>query len=103
MAGEALGKALATHDQAALEKLPSPQMIVNDPSNTVLTRAEIFQGLLDGQLDYEVGPKSRRWRSVATSPSSCATTKTYTATSLFIPTLPTVQSDISLKHGVAKV
>src|ERR1700761_5299953 len=53
MAGQALGKALATHDQAALEKVWSPQLIVNGPNNTVLTRAEIFQGMKDGQLDYE--------------------------------------------------
>ena len=58
MAGQALGKALATHDQAALEKVWSPQMIVNGPNNTVLTRAEIFQGMKDGQLDYEAGYKS---------------------------------------------
>ena len=58
MAGEALGKALAMHDQAALEKLWSPQMIVNGPNNTVLTRAEIFEGMKTGQLDYESGYKS---------------------------------------------
>lgn len=57
-AGQALGKALATHDQAALEKLWSPQMIVNGPNDTVLTRAEIFQALKDGQVDYESGYKS---------------------------------------------
>ena len=44
VAGQALGKALAMHDQAALEKLWSPQMIVNGPNNSVLTRAEIFEG-----------------------------------------------------------
>ena len=58
MAGQALGKALATHDQVALEKLWSPQMIVNGPSNTVLTRAEIFEGMKNGQLDYETGYKT---------------------------------------------
>ncbi len=58
MAGQALGKALATHDQAALEKLWSPQMIVNGPNNAVLTRAEIFEGMKNGQLDYESGYKS---------------------------------------------
>ena len=58
IAGQALGKALATHDQAALEKLWSPQMIVNGPNNTVLTRADIFEGMKKGQLDYEAGYKS---------------------------------------------
>ena len=58
MAGQALGKALAMHDQAALEKLWSPQMIVNGPNNAVLTRAEIFQGMKDGQLDYEADYKT---------------------------------------------
>ena len=58
MAGEALGKALAMHDQAALEKLWSPQMIVNGPNNTVLTRAEVFDAMKNGQLDYETGYKS---------------------------------------------
>jgi Domain of unknown function (DUF4440) len=58
LAGQALGKALAMHDQAALEKLWSPQMIVNGPNNTVLTRTEIFEGMKNGQLDYEAGYKS---------------------------------------------
>ena len=58
MAGQALGKALATHEQAALEKLWSPQMIVNGPNNTVLTRAEIFEGMKNGQLDYETDYKT---------------------------------------------
>jgi hypothetical protein len=48
MAGQALGKALATHDQAALEKVWSPQMIGNGPNNAVLTRAEIFEGMKNG-------------------------------------------------------
>jgi len=58
MAGQALGKALAMHDQAALEKLWSPQMIVNGPNNAVLTRAEIFEGMKKGQLDYEADYKT---------------------------------------------
>ncbi|SEB76886.1 nuclear transport factor 2 family protein [Terriglobus roseus] len=58
MAGQALGRALATHDQVALEKLWSPQMIVNGPNNTVLTRAEIFEGMKNGLLDYEAGYKT---------------------------------------------
>ena len=58
IAGQALGKALAMHDQAALERIWSPKFIVNGPNNAVLTRAEIFQGMKDGQLDYESGYKS---------------------------------------------
>ena len=58
MAGQALGKALAMHDQAALEKVWSPKLIVNGPNNTVLTRAEIFEGMQNGQLDYEAGYKT---------------------------------------------
>ena len=58
MTGQALGKALATHDQAALEKIWSPNMIVNGPNNTVLTRAEIFEGMKKGQLDYEADYKT---------------------------------------------
>jgi hypothetical protein len=58
MTGQALGKALATHDQAALEKIWSPNMIVNGPNNTVLTRAQIFEGMRNGQLDYEADYKT---------------------------------------------
>ena len=59
MAGQALGKALATHDMAALEKLWSPQLIVNGPNNTVLTRAQVFEGIKNGELDYEAGYTTR--------------------------------------------
>jgi hypothetical protein len=58
IAGQTLGKALAAHDQAALEKVWSPQMIVNGPNNAVLTRAEIFEGMKNGQLDYEADYKT---------------------------------------------
>ncbi|MFC6647206.1 nuclear transport factor 2 family protein [Granulicella cerasi] len=58
MAGQALGRALATHDVAALQKVWSPKMIVNGPNNTVLTRAEIFQAMKNGQLDYEADYRS---------------------------------------------
>jgi hypothetical protein len=59
IAGGELGKALATHDLVALEKLWAPQMIVNGPNNAVLTRSEIFRAMKEGQLDYESGYKSR--------------------------------------------
>ena len=58
MTGQALGNALAMHDQAALEKIWSPQMIVNGPNNAVVTRAEIFLSMKNGLLDYEEGDKS---------------------------------------------
>jgi hypothetical protein len=58
IAGQALGKALATHDQAALEKVWSPQMIVNGPNNAVLTRDQIFEGMKNNQLDYEADYKT---------------------------------------------
>lgn len=58
MTGQELGMALATHDQAALEKIWSPNMIVNGPNNTVLTRAQIFEGMRNGQLDYEADYKT---------------------------------------------
>ena len=54
-AGAALGKALATHDMAALETVWSPKMIVNGPNNTVLTRDQVFEAMRKGQLDYEPG------------------------------------------------
>jgi len=33
-------------------------MIVNGPNNAVLTRAEIFEGMKNGQRDYEAGYKT---------------------------------------------
>jgi hypothetical protein len=58
LASQAVGKALATHDLAALEKVWSPQLIVNGPNNSVLTRPEIFQALKDGEIDYDSGYKT---------------------------------------------
>jgi|GEM_PF-5191720 len=99
MAGQALGKALAMHDQAALEKLWSPQMIVNGPNNAVLTRAEIFEGMKKGRLDYETDYKtrSRRSSSSAMSPSLWAKIAilpplAQRKASCFIAALPTYSS-----------
>ncbi len=55
IAGAAVGKAIDTHDIAALEKLWSPKLLVNSPNNHVLTRAEVFDAIKRGQLDYEGG------------------------------------------------
>jgi hypothetical protein len=78
IAGHALGKALATHDQDALEKLWSPQMIVNGPNNNVLTRAEIFEGMktVSSTTKQATRPRSRRSSSLATSLSLWAKTAT---------------------------
>ena len=58
IAGAALGRAIEANDIPALEKLWSPKMIVNGPNNAVLTRAEIFDAMKHGQLNYEGGYKS---------------------------------------------
>lgn len=58
-AGQAVGKAIQTHDIAALEKLWSPKLLVNSPNNRVLTRAEVFDAIRRGQLDYEGGYQSK--------------------------------------------
>lgn len=54
-AGAAVGRAIDARDIAALEKLWSPKMLVNSPSNEVLTRAEVFEAIRHGMLDYEGG------------------------------------------------
>jgi ketosteroid isomerase-like protein len=48
----AVAKAFATKDYAALEKLWSPQMIVNSPGNGVLTRDQVFAAIRIDQLNY---------------------------------------------------
>jgi|GEM_PF-2264252 len=53
IAGAAVGKAIHGHDIATLEKLWSPKLLVNSPDNRVLTRAEVFDAIKRGQLDYE--------------------------------------------------
>ncbi|SEL68262.1 protein of unknown function [Pseudoxanthomonas sp. GM95] len=58
-AGAAVGKAITTHDTAALEKLWSPKLLVNSPNNHVLTRAEVLDAIKRGQLEYEGGYTSR--------------------------------------------
>jgi hypothetical protein len=58
IAGAAARKAINEHDIAALEKLWSPKLLVNSPNNHVLTRAEVFDAIKRGQLNYEGGYKS---------------------------------------------
>jgi len=51
-ASAAVGHAIETKDTAALEKLWSPQMLVNSPANRVLNREEVFQAIREGKLEY---------------------------------------------------
>lgn len=53
IAGAAVGSAIHGRDIATLEKLWSPKLLVNSPDNRVLTRAEVFDAIKRGQLDYE--------------------------------------------------
>ena len=48
----AVGRAIATRDFAALEKLWSPEMLVNSPGNNILTRAQVFAAIRDDKLAY---------------------------------------------------
>ena len=57
IAGAAVGKAIDVHDIAALEKLWSPKLLVNSPNNHVLTRADVFDAIRAGKLNYEGGYK----------------------------------------------
>jgi hypothetical protein len=51
-ASAAVGRAIESKDTAALEKLWSPQMLVNSPANRVLNRTEVFQAIREGKLEY---------------------------------------------------
>ena len=48
----AVGKAIHTNDFAALEKLWSPDMIVNAPGNHVLKRSDVFDAMRHEELHY---------------------------------------------------
>ena len=52
MASAAVGRAVESHDFAALEKLWSPRFIVNSPANRVLVREEVFAAIRQGKLKY---------------------------------------------------
>jgi hypothetical protein len=48
----AVGRAVGTMDFAALEKLWSPQMVVNSPGNNILTREQVFDAIRSDKLKY---------------------------------------------------
>jgi ketosteroid isomerase-like protein len=48
----AVGRAIGMRDFAALEKLWSPDMVVNSPGNTILTRAQVFEAMREDKLAY---------------------------------------------------
>jgi len=49
---EAVGRAIHARDFSALEKLWSPQMIVNTPENEIRTRDDVFADMKKGGLNY---------------------------------------------------
>jgi ketosteroid isomerase-like protein len=49
---KAIRVAIRNRDFAILEKLFSPQMIVNNPANKIYTRADVFAALKRGGLNY---------------------------------------------------
>ncbi len=51
-AEQMVGKAVGMRDFAALEKLWSPQMLVNSPGNTVLTRDQVIAAIREDKLNY---------------------------------------------------
>jgi len=48
----AVGKAIATRDFAALDKYWSPGMIVNGPSNRIVSREQVIESMHHGGLNY---------------------------------------------------
>jgi ketosteroid isomerase-like protein len=48
----AVGRAIGMHDFTTLETLWAPDMVVNSPGNTILTRAQLFQSIRDDKLAY---------------------------------------------------
>lgn len=49
----AVGRAIGTMDFNALEKLWSPNMVVNSPGNNILTREQVFAAMREDKLKYE--------------------------------------------------
>lgn len=49
---QAVGRAIHTRDFSTLEKLWSPQMVVNNPANGIFTRADVFAAIRHGGLNY---------------------------------------------------
>jgi uncharacterized protein (TIGR02246 family) len=48
----AIGKAIATHDAAGLSRYWSPTLIVNGPTNTIVSRSQIIGASIHGGLNY---------------------------------------------------
>jgi len=48
----AIGKAIATHDAAVLSRYWSPTLIVNGPTNTIVSRSQIIGASIHGGLNY---------------------------------------------------
>ena len=48
----AIGKAIATHDPAALSRYWSPDLIVNGPENTIVSRSQVMGASAHGGLNY---------------------------------------------------
>lgn len=56
-----VGRAIGTMDFAALEKLWSPDMVVNSPGNNILTREQVFTAMREDKLRYtsaKAGPEA---------------------------------------------
>jgi ketosteroid isomerase-like protein len=51
--GRAVGRAIATQDFEALQKLWAPEMVVNSPGNNILTREQVFGAMREDKLKYE--------------------------------------------------
>ena len=48
----AIGKAIASHDAAVLSRYWSPTLIVNGPTNTIVSRSQIIGASIHGGLNY---------------------------------------------------
>jgi uncharacterized protein (TIGR02246 family) len=48
----AIGKGIATHDATILSRYWSPTLIVNGPTNTIVSRAQIIEASIHGGLNY---------------------------------------------------
>ncbi len=48
----AIGKGIATHDAAVLSRYWSPTLIVNGPTNTIVSRSQIIGASIHGGLNY---------------------------------------------------
>ena len=47
-----IGRAIATKDFATLTRLWAPEMVVNSPGNTILTRDQVFGAMREEKLAY---------------------------------------------------